>query len=130
MDVVVNVESSHAYGSVDNFLSEVTRVLRPGGYFLMVDFRNQENVENMETLKSQLRKTGMQFIAEENITSNVIASIEAEDESKNARIKQLIPEKWQSLFAEFAGVVGSKFYQTLKAGTRPYYRFKLKKNSR
>jgi len=129
VDVIINVESSHAYGSVDNFLKEVTRVLRPGGHFLMVDFRNQENVENMETLKSQLRNTGMHFIAEENITHNVISSIEAEDESKRARIKQLIPARWQDLFAEFAGVVGSKFYQTLKAGTRPYYRFKLRKSS-
>jgi SAM-dependent methyltransferase len=39
VDVVINVESCHAYGSVDKFLSEVKRVLKPGGYFLMVDFR-------------------------------------------------------------------------------------------
>lgn len=127
IDVVINVESSHAYGSVDNFLKEVKRVLRPGGCFLMVDFRNNENVENMETLKAQLRNTGMQVVSEENITPNVIGSIEAEDESKKQRIKQLIPARWQSLFAEFAGVVGSKFYQTLKAGSRPYYRFQLRK---
>ncbi len=128
IDVVINVESSHAYGSVCNFLKEVTRVLRPGGYFLIVDFRNQENFENMETLKAQLHETGMQFIKEENITQNVICSIEAEDESKKERIKQLIPARWQTLFGEFAGVVDSKFYQTLKAGSRRYYRFELRKN--
>src|SRR5204863_875878 len=33
-DVVLNVESSHCYGSVPAFLGEVFRVLRPGGYFL------------------------------------------------------------------------------------------------
>src|SRR5665213_280956 len=36
-DAVVNVESCHAYGSVPKFLSEVQRVLRPGGYLLCTD---------------------------------------------------------------------------------------------
>lgn len=30
IDVILNVESCHAYGSVDKFLSEVRRVLKPG----------------------------------------------------------------------------------------------------
>ena len=129
VDVVINVESCHAYGSVCTFLSEVKRVLKPGGNLLMVDFRNEKNVENMETLKTQLRNTGMEVIEEENITTNVIRSIEAEDETKNERIRTLIPQKWQKLFAEFAGVAGSKFHLTLKNGTRHYYRFVLKKAS-
>lgn len=127
IDVVVNVESCHAYGSVTKFLSEVKRVLKPGGYLLMVDFRNQANVENMETLKAQLQDTGMDIVSEENIGENVIRSIEAEDASKKERIRMLVPEKWQKLFSEFAGVVGSKFYNTLKDGNRKYYRFVLRK---
>jgi ubiquinone/menaquinone biosynthesis C-methylase UbiE len=127
VDVVINVESCHSYGSVDNFLKEVTRVLKPGGHLLLVDFRNEENVEKMETLKSQLRTTGMTVLQEEDITQNVIQSIEAEDEAKRARIEKLVPEKWQKLFCEFAGVVGSKFHQTLKNRTRLYYRFVLQK---
>lgn len=127
VDVVINVESCHAYGSVDKFLSEVKRVLKPGGYLLLVDFRNEKNVENMNTLKTQLRNTGMEMVEEENITNNVIRSIEAEDESKKERIRTLIPQKWQKLFSEFAGVVGSRFYETLKNGSRLYYRFELRK---
>ncbi len=127
IDVVVNVESCHAYGSVDKFLSEVKRVLKPGGHLLLVDFRNEKNVENMNTLKNQLRSTGMVILEEENITPNVIRSIEAEDATKKERIRTLIPQKWQKLFSEFAGVVGSRFYETLKDGTRQYYRFVLKK---
>jgi ubiquinone/menaquinone biosynthesis C-methylase UbiE len=127
VDVVVNVESCHAYGSVDKFLSEVRRVLKQGGYLLLVDFRNEENVENMDTLKRQLRDSGLTMLQEENITNNVIQSIEAEDESKKRRIARLIPQKWQKLFSEFAGVVGSRFYETLTKGTRTYYRFVLQK---
>jgi len=127
IDVVINVESCHAYGSVEKFLGEVKRVLKPGGHLLLVDFRNEENVENMTTLKNQLRNTGMQILEEENITDNVIHSIEAEDKTKKERIKKLIPQKWQKLFSEFAGVVGSRFYETLKNGSRQYYRFNLRK---
>lgn len=127
IDVVINVESCHSYGSVDQFLSEVKRVLKPGGHLLLVDFRNEENVEKMDTLRSQLKNTGMNMISEENITANVIRSIEAEDASKKARIEKLIPKKWQKLFCEFAGTVGSKFYLTLKNNTRLYYRFVLVK---
>jgi ubiquinone/menaquinone biosynthesis C-methylase UbiE len=125
IDVVVNVESSHAYGVVPNFLSEVVRVLKPGGYLLLVDFRN--SVENMEIFRAQLKNTGFEWIQEENITPNVIKAIEEENPAKTARIERLIPKRWQKLFSDFAGVVGSRFYNTLKDGTRPYYRFVLRK---
>ncbi len=124
IDVVINVESCHAYGSVDQFLSEVKRVLKPGGYLLMVDFRNGEN---MDQFNNQIRDCGLTLLEKENISSNVVRSIEAEDESKKARIKALIPPKWQKLFSEFAGVVGSRFHTTLKNETRFYYRFVLQK---
>lgn len=126
MDVVINVESCHAYGSVEKFLNEVKRVLKPGGYLLLVDFRN--SAANMEILRDQLKKTGMEWLEEEDITDNVVRSIEAEDETKKARIKALIPARWQKLFSEFAGVVGSRFYTTLKNRTRLYHRFVLRKS--
>lgn len=125
MDIVINVESSHGYGDVDLFLKEVKRVLKPGGKLLMVDFRN--SLENMAIFQRQIKNSGLQQQSQEDITPNVVQSIEAEDESKKDRIKKLIPARWQKLFNEFAGVVGSRFYETLKNGTRPYYRFVLVK---
>ncbi len=125
IDVVLNVESCHGYGSVERFLSEVKRVLKPGGKLLMVDFRNSR--ENMSIFEGQIRNSGLHQISQEDITPNVVQSIEAEDESKKERIKNLIPARWQKLFNEFAGVVGSRFYETLKDGSRPYYRFVLVK---
>jgi SAM-dependent methyltransferase len=124
IDVVINVESCHAYGSVPKFLSEVKRVLKPGGYLLLVDFRGDNKIN---ILKSNLVDTGMEIIEEENISDNVIRSIEAEDETKRARIKALVPARWQKLFCKFAGVVGSPFHLTLKNGTRHYYRFVMRK---
>lgn len=125
MDVVINVESCHCYGSVDKFLSEVKRVLKPNGYLLLVDFRNE--VKNMELLQEQIRNSGLKLLQEENISKNVIAAIEAENPAKVKRIEELIPKRWQKLFSDFAGVVGSRFYNTLKDGTRVYYRFVLQK---
>jgi ubiquinone/menaquinone biosynthesis C-methylase UbiE len=124
IDIVMNVESCHAYGLPEKFLQEVKRVLKPGGYLLMVDFRSDNN---MPVFQDQIKRCGLQLIEEEDISDNVIKSIESEDETKTARIRQLIPQKWQKLFSEFAGVVGSRFYLTLKDGSRRYYRFVLRK---
>jgi ubiquinone/menaquinone biosynthesis C-methylase UbiE len=124
LDVVINVESCHAYGNVDQFLSEVKRVLKPGGKFLMVDFRY---TPQLALLQDQLQRSNMNIISTENITSNVVRAIEAENDTKVARIKKLFPEKWQALFSEFAGVVGSKFHRNLVSGERVYYRFVLEK---
>jgi len=126
IDIVLNVESSHGYGNVDTFLKEVKRVLKPEGRLLMVDFRNSQ--ENMRIFETQIKNCGLSQLSQEDITPNVVQSIEAEDESKKERIKKLIPARWQKLFNEFAGVVGSRFYETLKNGTRPYYRFVLEKH--
>jgi ubiquinone/menaquinone biosynthesis C-methylase UbiE len=126
IDVVINVESCHAYGSVKKFLSEVKRVLKPGGSLVLVDFRD---VKNMDLLREQLKNSGLEWVEEENICSNVVQAIEAEDELKKERIKKLFPAKWQKLFGEFAGVVGSRIHTNLKSGARVYHRFVLKKTS-
>src|SRR5690606_14761552 len=56
IDVVLNVESCHAYGSVPKFISEVKRVLKPGGTLALVDFRD---TEKMDILRDQLKESGM-----------------------------------------------------------------------
>lgn len=124
IDVVLNVESCHAYGSVDKFLSEVKRVLKPGGYLLLVDFRD---VKNMDLLRNQLRNSGLEWAEEENIAPNVVKAMEAEDDAKKERIRTLFPPKWQKIFGEFAGVVGSRIHLNLKNQARLYHRFVLRK---
>ena len=91
---------------------------------MLVDFRSDNTINNF---KDQLKNSGLVLLQEEDISKNIINSIELEDESKTARIKALIPSRWQKLFSEFAGVVGSRFYLTLKDGSRSYYRFVLQK---
>ena len=47
-DVVINVESSHRYRDMKAFLGEVSRILRPEGYFLFTDFRYDYEMEDLK----------------------------------------------------------------------------------
>ncbi len=123
-DVVINVESCHAYGSVPAFLKEVKRVLRPGGYFLCADMRSPSG---MKTLKNNLDATGMHISVQEDITMNVINAIESEETIKQRRISNHIPKWLAKPFKEFAGVKGSKIHEDLKACLLVYHRFVLQK---
>ena len=125
-DVVINVESCHAYGSVPAFLKEVKRVLKPGGYFLCADMRCPNG---MQTLKRNLFATGMYIAIQEDITENVIEAIELEESIKQQRISENIPKWFRKVFKEFAGVKGSKIHQDLKNSSLVYYRFVLQKTS-
>ncbi|HWC53242.1 MAG TPA: class I SAM-dependent methyltransferase [Chitinophagaceae bacterium] len=125
-DVVINVESCHAYGSVPKFLSEVNRVLCEGGYFLCTDLRSPNG---MKTLRENLSNSGLALLDEENITENVIKAIEAEEAIKQARIQKHVPKWFQNIFREFAGVKNSKIHTDLKNGDLIYHRFTLKKTS-
>ena len=49
-DAVLNVESSHRYPQMEKFLNEVYRVLKPNGYFLFTDFRNNPEIENLKKI--------------------------------------------------------------------------------
>ena len=44
-DAVINVESSHCYGSMQSFLGETFRILKPGGFFLFCDLREASALE-------------------------------------------------------------------------------------
>ncbi len=123
-DVVINVESCHAYGSVPKFLEEAKRVLKPGGYFLCTDIRSPEG---MTKLRDQLKNSGMEMLQDEDISQNVVRAIEQEEESKQKRIEEHIPKWFRKAFSEFAGVVGSKIHSDLKSGVLVYSRFVMRK---
>ena len=125
-DVVINVESCHAYGSVPTFLKEVKRVLRTGGYFLCTDMRSPTG---MQMLKNNLLATRMQITIDEDITRNVINAIEMEEDQKQRRISDNIPKWIATPFKEFAGVKGSRIHEDLKLGSLVYRRFILQKPS-
>ena len=122
IDVVINVESSHAYGSVDLFLKEVRRVLKPGGKLLLVDLRNQPRMEHLLT---QIKNSGFQINEETDITENVIQAIINDNDLKWKRITTSLPKNLRKLLGEFAGVVDSRIYNYFKQKKHLYYKFVL-----
>lgn len=123
-DAVVNVESSHCYPSFDRFVEEVRRVLRPGGHFLHADFRARDNVE---AWRRSLRESGLTVLREIDITPNVVAALERDDERKLALINTIVPRPLRASFLDFAAVKGSVLFEGFKAGRYSYRSFVLQK---
>ena len=121
-DAVINVESCHAYGSVPSFLNEVTRVLRPNGYFLCTDLRLQDS---MQLLQKQFEESALTLLATKDIGLNVIKAIELDNHYKNERIQKRIHPWLAPAFAEFAGVKGSLVHKDLISQKRLYLLFLL-----
>ena len=123
-DAVVNVESSHCYPSMDAFLGEVHRVLRPGGHFLFADFRRSENVRR---LQDELARCPLEVVDEEEITANVVAALERDSDRKLQLIRQVVPRWLQGRFMRFAAIEGSQTYEGFRAGRTHYLRYVLRK---
>jgi ubiquinone/menaquinone biosynthesis C-methylase UbiE len=123
-DVVVNIESSHCYGSMDDFLSQVKRVLKPGGHFLFTDFRD---CEKLDELDKQLDRTAMRRIKQENITPNVINALDADHDRRMAHIQRGIPKVFRQLMREFAGNKGTWIYNGFMDGSIVYQNFVFQK---
>lgn len=123
-DAVVNVESSHCYGSMPAFLGEVTRVLRPGGHFLYADFRSREDAE---VLARQIAGSELTMLEEETITPNVVRALDADSERKQALIRGHIRRWLARTFQQFAGIRGTAIYRCFQDGTFVYKRYRLQK---
>jgi ubiquinone/menaquinone biosynthesis C-methylase UbiE len=125
IDAVINVESSHCYPSLDRFLAEVHRVLRPGGHFLYADFRAQENIPAWQ---KSLNASGLTLLREFDITPNVLIALERDNERKLALINRLVPKPLQASFLDFAAVKGSALFEGFRLRTVSYRSFVLSKD--
>ena len=118
-DVVLNVESCHAYRDQAQFLREVVRVLRPGGTLHLVDVRA---LWNWDLLYQWLNEAGLELLENVDISPNVVTAIERDEPTKKALIKKRVPFWLRGMFTEFAGNVGSQLYERLNNGEIQYRR--------
>ncbi|MDF1546552.1 MAG: class I SAM-dependent methyltransferase [Bacteroidales bacterium] len=123
-DTILNVESSHRYPDMKAFLSEVKRILKPGGHFLFTDFRYDYE---MEELNNYLNETGFIKIREELITPKVVKALDLDDERRRKLVKKLAPGFLQKIALNFAGAKGSETYNYFAERKYEYFSYVFQK---
>jgi SAM-dependent methyltransferase len=123
-DVVINVESSHGYVSTSEFVSNVSRILVPGGHFLFADFRGIDEIISLHEL---LRTSGLKIIARSFITRNVLESMAFQEHQKQAFLLTIELPELRNALHEFVGAEGSFINEGLKSGKMSYVSYVLQK---
>jgi len=103
-DVVINIESSHRYSRVDLFLSEVYRILKPGGVLLFADFGNQYDLRK---LNRQFKNRNFKRLKNEIITENAVEALKLSTPNREELVRKLLPKFFQNLGGNFAAIEGT-----------------------
>jgi len=74
-DVVLNLESSHCYSHFDQFVGEVTRVLKSSGIFCFADLWNVDVMELDWPARERALRSSLEVVAEENISEPVFQAM-------------------------------------------------------
>ncbi len=111
-DAVLNVESSHSYGNLPKFLSEVHRICRSGGWFLHTDFLSPED---WDLVRMRLKASGFVAESDRDITANVLAS----RDQASSDYEQVYGDG-NARVANFLALPGSAVYEQLRAGLLEY----------
>lgn len=128
-DVVLNVESSHCYGSIEKFVAEVARVLRPGGAFVMCDFRS--SAADMAALEAVLRaQPGLALVEREDITEGVVRALDEDDARKRRQIAERTSAWLRGTMEQFAGLKGGVINDAFRKRASLYWRFACRKEGR
>lgn len=134
-DRVINVESSHCYPEPDVFLREVFRILRHGGCLLMSDFRDTADTtppsgESRTLLLEQIRRAGFEIVEQEDITANVLTSLDLDHDRKVAGLAAM-PEaqrkKMGDLVEWVLALKNGPIYKDFSEGRKCYLRFVCRK---
>ena len=125
-DAVINVEASHCYPDFRRFLTEVARVLKPGGHFLYADFRFADGFAQWE---QALATCPMKIEKMRTINAEVLRGMDRNSARSLELIDRHLPKFLHGLGRDFAGVRGSRIYNALVSGELTYRSYCLVKAS-
>lgn len=125
-DIVVNVESSHIYKDVNKFFKEVFRILKPGGRFLLTDFRVIKH-HPIGILESLINECGFLITEKRIITSHIYESCLIASERREELVKHASPWFLKRFFYHYAVLKGTKKFEKLGNGEIVYFMFHLQK---
>ncbi len=123
-DVVINIESSHLYPSMKQFLNEVKRVLRPKGYMAFADLRSFLDVA---ILDHYFNDSGLMVLQRSDITHQVLESLTQLSDRRKAYINSNYSKLWRQSTREIFGVKGSSVYNGFINGQQRYLCYVLQK---
>ena len=116
-DAVVNVESSHLYPQFSRFLTEVARVLVPGGHFLYTDARLHSDVPAWE---QALAQAPLRLHAQRDISADVVRGMEKSMDRWQYVIDRVAPRPLRGVTRRFSPV--RKACESLRPGGSSVYR--------
>jgi len=124
VDAVINIESSHCYPSMLNFISEVFRVLRSGGYFAFCDMRTPAAAE---TLHHDFTALGLKVLHCKVITDKVLGALEQVSMQRQQQIVSQVPRALHAVFRDFVGIKNTALYNMMANGEMMYLSYLCKK---
>ncbi|WP_342548314.1 class I SAM-dependent methyltransferase [Paenibacillus sp. FSL P2-0089] len=126
-DVVLNIESAHAYPNRSRFYEEVYRIMRAGGVFLYTELMPGDQVAQNVRL---LEEAGLSVIRNQDVTANVLLSCD-ENAKQRTGAQGIAGNVGAGTnigdINDFIALPGSKKYEEMKAGTRQYRMMNLVK---
>lgn len=123
-DTVINIEASHCYASFPQFLTEVVRVLKPGGHLLYADFRSAEDIAVWE---KAIASAPLRVKVCRDISGPVLRGMARNSSRSHALVSRYLPKALQRFGFDFAGVEGSRVYRALESGQISYRSYCLEK---
>eukprot|EP01017_Pseudomicrothorax_dubius_P028574 TRINITY_DN3398_c0_g1_i1.p1 TRINITY_DN3398_c0_g1~~TRINITY_DN3398_c0_g1_i1.p1 ORF type:complete len:348 (+),score=93.28 TRINITY_DN3398_c0_g1_i1:116-1159(+) len=123
-DLVINVESSHCYGNFPRFVQGVDKLLKTGGRFAFADFREASQIE---ALRAELSAYNLRIVKEQDITANVLKSLNLDEERRRKLIRTHVHRLLQPFFIKFSGLSGSRINKAMEKGETVYIAFLLQK---
>jgi SAM-dependent methyltransferase len=123
-DAVLNVESAHCYPSIERFLSEVRRVLRPGGHFLYADLHHADTAREFE---GAVAASGLDVVERADISAGVAEALSVDSDRRKRWSEENAPSFAQRSAQAFVGVAGTRVPDALARGSTMYLTYVMRK---